>query len=139
MCSSDLLPTPGQSDKKPVVIPVALALFGENGQKIKLVSADAREDELQRGVFELTTASRTITFTQVPSRPAPSLLRGFSAPVRLEPAPDSADLERLLACDDDPFNRWQAAQTLALRAIFARVAAAQAGADRKSTRLNSSH
>ena len=124
----ETLPTPGQSDKKPVVIPVALALFGENGQKIKLVSADARDDELQRGVFELTTASRTITFTQVPSRPAPSLLRGFSAPVRLEPAPDSADLERLLACDDDPFNRWQAAQTLALRAIFSRVAAAQAGA-----------
>ncbi len=40
----ETLPTPGQSDKKPVVIPVALALFGKNGQKIKLVSADARED-----------------------------------------------------------------------------------------------
>ena len=121
-------PTPGQNDKKPLVIPVALALFGEKGEKLNLVSADARAEELQRGVFELTTPSRVIAFTQVPSKPAPSLLRGFSAPVRLEPAPDSADLERLLACDDDPFNRWQAAQTLALRAIFARVDAAKSGA-----------
>jgi aminopeptidase N len=47
--------------------------------------------------------------------------------VRLEPAPDSADLERLLAFDDDPFNRWQAAQSLALRAIFARAEAAANG------------
>jgi len=118
-------PTPGQDDKKPVVIPVALALFGDRDEKIPLVSADATAEELQRGVFELTTLSRSIIFTQVPSRPAPSLLRGFSAPVRLEPAPDSADLERLLVCDDDPFNRWQAAQTLALRAIFARVEASR--------------
>ncbi|MGE0195646.1 MAG: aminopeptidase N C-terminal domain-containing protein, partial [Methylocystis sp.] len=54
-------------------------------------------------------------------RPAVSLLRGFSAPVRLEPAPASEDLERLLAHDDDPFNRWQASQSLALRAIFGRL------------------
>ncbi len=114
-------PTPGQNEKKPVVIPVALALFADNGERIPLVSADASAEELRRGVFELTESVRAIVFSNVPSRPAPSLLRGFSAPVRLEPAPDSADLERLLACDDDPFNRWQAAQTLALRAIFARV------------------
>ena len=103
------------------MIPVALALFADNGERIPLVSADASAEELRRGVFELTESVRAIVFSNVPSRPAPSLLRGFSAPVRLEPAPDSADLERLLACDDDPFNRWQAAQTLALRAIFARV------------------
>jgi aminopeptidase N len=63
----------------------------------------------------------------VPSRPAASLLRGFSAPVRLEPAPSTEDLERLLAHDDDAFNRWQAAQSLALRAIFARVDALHNG------------
>jgi len=57
-----------------------------------------------------------------------SLLRGFSAPVRLEPAPPSADLQRLLAHDDDPFNRWQAAQSLALRSIFARVDRLRGGA-----------
>ncbi|MGJ0509843.1 MAG: aminopeptidase N [Methylocystis sp.] len=121
-------PTPGQPDKKPVVIPIALALFSENGEKLELVSHDAREDELARGLFELSDAERRITFQNAPSRPIVSLLRGFSAPVRLEPAPASADLERQLAFDDDPFNRWQAAQSLALRAIFARVDAIKAGA-----------
>ena len=126
----ETLPTPGQPDKKPVVIPVALALFGENGEKLDLVSRDARGDELTRGLFELSEAERRITFENVPSRPIVSLLRGFSAPVRLEPAPASADLERQLAFDDDPFNRWQAAQSLALRAIFARVDAAKSARPR---------
>jgi aminopeptidase N len=121
-------PTPGQETKKPVVIPIALALFSENGEKLDLQSRDARADELARGLFELKDSSRVLVFDAVPSRPVVSLLRGFSAPVRLEPAPESADLERLLAFDDDPFNRWQAAQSLALRAIFARVASARAGA-----------
>ncbi len=120
--------TPGQSEKKPVVIPIALALFGENGQKLDLASDDAKPKELARGLIELDSAERIIRFRDIPSRPVPSLLRGFSAPVRLEPAPPSADLERLLAHDDDPFNRWQASQSLALRAIFARLDGG-AGAD----------
>ncbi|KAF2992626.1 aminopeptidase N [Methylocystis sp. MJC1] len=124
----EIAPTPGQQEKKPAVIPVALALFGQNGEKLDLESADARPDELTRGLFELSDTARTVTFQNIPSQPVVSALRGFSAPVRLEPAPESADLEKLLACDDDPFNRWQAAQSLALRAIFARVDAARAGA-----------
>ncbi len=96
-------------------------MFGENGQRLDLASSDASASECARGLVELATASRTVTFAGVASRPVASLLRGFSAPVRLEPAPASDDLERLLAFDDDPFNRWQAAQSLALRSIFARV------------------
>ena len=120
--------TPGQNNKQPVVIPVSLALFGDDGEKIPLLSADASAEELRRGVFELSEPSRSMAFMNVSSRPVPSLLRGFSAPVRLEPAPESADLEHLLAHDDDPFNRWQAAQTLALRAIFTRIEALRADA-----------
>jgi aminopeptidase N len=114
-------PTPGQSDKKPVVIPLALALFGENGQKLDLVSEDAASTELARGLIELDSAERVIRFREIHARPVVSLLRGFSAPVRLDPTPSSEDLERLLAYDDDPFNRWQASQNLALRAIFGRL------------------
>ena len=114
-------PTPGQSEKKPVVIPIALALFGENGQKLDLVSDNATPAERARGLIELESAERVIRFRDIPSRPVVSLLRGFSAPVRLEPAPTSVDLERLLAFDDDSFNRWQASQSLALRAIFGRL------------------
>jgi len=121
-------PTPSQDEKAPFVIPVAMALFGENGEKLDLVSTDASATECARGLIELAAPSRTIVFREIASRPVVSLLRGFSAPVRLEPAPAPRELERLLAHDDDPFNRWQAAQSLALRSIFARVAAG-AGAD----------
>jgi len=116
-------PTPGQPDKKPQLIPIAMALFGENGQKLDLVSKDASAQECARGILELATGSRTVTFENIGSRPVASLLRDFSAPVRLEPAPPPEDLERLLAHDDDAFNRWQAAQSLAQRSIFARMAA----------------
>ncbi len=114
-------PTPGQSEKMPLVIPIALALFGENGQKLDLNSEDATPTERARGLIELDAAERVICFRDVPSRPVVSLLRGFSAPVRLEPAPAREDLERRLAFDDDPFNRWQASQSLALRAVFGRL------------------
>jgi aminopeptidase N len=114
-------PTPGQTEKQPQLIPIALALFGENGEKLDLESNDASETECARGLIELTTTLREITFLNVASRPVASLLRGFSAPVRLEPAPAPRELERLLTHDDDAFNRWQAAQSLALRSIFARI------------------
>ncbi len=116
-------PTPGQNDKKPLQIPVSLALFDDKGEKFKLDTTDLTNSEKSRGLIELTTERRTIRFNNLPERPTLSLLRGFSAPVRLEPAADNQELRRLLAFDDDPFNRWQAAQNLALRSIFARVAA----------------
>jgi aminopeptidase N len=119
--------TSGQAEKKPMVIPLSLALFSENGEKVELSTKDgphgASKEECAHGLFELVTQERRIVFENVASRPVLSLLRGFSAPVRLTPAPESVDLERLLAYDDDPFNRWQAAQSLALRSIFARIAA----------------
>ncbi len=116
-------PTPGQSQKRPLLIPIALALFGEAGEKLPLVTADMSEAEIARGLVELTGPTRSLRFTGLSSRPALSLLRGFSAPARLEPAPRSGELLHLLAHDDDSFSRWQAAQSLALRSIFARVAA----------------
>jgi len=118
-------PTPGQDDKRPVTLPIALALFGADGAKLPLVCADLSEEERARGLIVLSEAARTLRFERLAAAPTVSALRGFSAPARLEPAPPDADLLRLLAHDDDPFNRWQAAQSLALRSIFARVAGAK--------------
>ncbi len=118
-------PTPGQSEKRPLHIPLALALFDDKGVKLRLASSDATKSETTRGLLELSTERRTVHFSDLPAPPTLSLLRGFSAPVRLEPAPANAELERLLAFDDDPFNRWQAAQSLALRSIFSRVSASR--------------
>ncbi|MBI1866868.1 MAG: aminopeptidase N [Methylocystis sp.] len=118
-------PTPGQPEKQPLLIPIALALIGENGQELELTAREGEDGasarECARGLIEFAAPKRRIVFNNVTSRPVVSLLRGFSAPVRVAPAPTSADLQRLVAHDSDPFNRWQAAQSLALRSIFAAI------------------
>ena len=122
-------PTPGQPHKEPFVIPVALGLIGPDGDLPLKVGADdgASAAEIGAGVFELATSRRKIIFHDVPRRPVPSLLRGFSAPVRLDYAASEADLITLIARDSDSFNRWQAAQTYASRLLLRSVASIRAG------------
>ena len=117
-------PTPGQDKKEPFVIPVALGLVIPGKGDIELHAGDqdgASASELSRGVIELSAARRRVTFHDVPSRPVPSLLRGFSAPVRLDPAASEAELITLISHDSDSFNRWQAAQTYATRLLLRSV------------------
>jgi aminopeptidase N len=94
-------PTPGQTEKLPFVIPIALGLLGADGR------------ELTTGMHVLTEASETLSFPGLQVEPVPSLLRGFSAPVVLDFDYTDAQLIALLAHDTDPFNRWEAAQRLA--------------------------
>ncbi|MBE7366006.1 aminopeptidase N [Ramlibacter pallidus] len=99
--SQSCAPTPGQPEKQPFVIPVALGLL------------DAEGRELTSGMHVLTQASETLTFPGYSAEPVPSLLRGFSAPVVLDYDYSDQQLLALLAHDTDPFNRWEAAQRLA--------------------------
>ena len=95
-------PTPGQDTKEPFVIPVRLGLVAGDGTP------------LREQMHVLTQASETVTFNGLASEPVPSILRGFSAPVILEHDYTDAQLLILLAHDTDPFNRWEAAQRLAM-------------------------
>ncbi|GJD77231.1 aminopeptidase N [Methylobacterium gregans] len=95
-------------DGEPLVIPVALGLVGAGGALDGAVCPEVRD-----GVYVLGAREATIRFAEVPEPPVPSLLRGFSAPVRLQADLSEADHLRLLAHDTDPFNRWQAAQSVA--------------------------
>jgi aminopeptidase N len=106
-------PTPGQPTKEPMVIPVALGLVSQDGTPLS--PASERVDE--RGVFLFENTQDSLTFTNVASRPVPSLLRGFSAPVKLSLELPNDDLIALLRHDTDSFNRWQAAQTVAMRLL----------------------
>ncbi|RBW61021.1 aminopeptidase N [Ruegeria sp. A3M17] len=94
--------TPGQSEKLPQVIPVAVGLLGQNGDEVRATE-----------VLELTETEQSFQFTGLAAKPVASILRDFSAPVILEH--DHTDAERafLLAHDIDPFNRWQAGRSLA--------------------------
>jgi aminopeptidase N len=118
-------PTPGQPVKEPMVVPVALGLVGSDGPDLELTPAAG--ERIDRGVVVLTEARTTITFRDVPTRPVPSLLRGFSAPVRLTAQLSDADLLFLLAHDSDTFNRWQAGQSLAMRYLLPRCGGAETG------------
>jgi aminopeptidase N len=118
-------PTPNQPHKKPMVIPLAVGLMGKSGADLPLILGDG---PLRRGVLELTRPSETFVFTGVEERPIPSFNRGFSAPIKLSLPIESDDLRFLAAHDSDPFNRWQAVQTLAMSLLKHNVAALRAGA-----------
>ena len=118
-------PTPGQSKKKPLHIPVRVGLLGANGKDIPLVLES--KGPLKDGVLHITKQEETFVFEDVPSQPVASLLRGFSAPVNLTLDLSDRDLEFLMANDSDLFNRWQAANTYATRLLIESVAAMRAG------------
>jgi aminopeptidase N len=118
-------PTPGQTNKKPMHIPVRIGLVGKDGKDIPLKLDDGRH--IEGDVIHLTDKTQTFIFTDVSQRPVPSLLREFSAPVNLAIDLSDADLEFLLAHDSDPFNRWQAANTYATRMMIDRVKAREQG------------
>jgi aminopeptidase N len=114
------LPTPGQPDKQPWVIPVAIGLVAaDDGRALPLqLDGESAADGTDR-VLVLDQPSATYTFVGVESEPVPSLLRGFSSPVVLDAALTDTQLLVLLAHDGDAFNRWEAGQQLALRRLLA--------------------
>ena len=118
-------PTPGQPVKEPMVIPLAVGLVGPDGRDMSLSLQDGRP--VVRGVLTLTQPSQTFEFTDVAQRPVLSLNRGFSAPIKLTSNVTTEDLKFLAAHDSDPFNRWQAVQSLANASLIDNVAAIRAG------------
>jgi aminopeptidase N len=106
-------PTPGQAEKRPLPIPVKLALFARDGRMLPLhVDGHPRSGD-EELVVVIDQAEQRVVFRDVDAEPVPSLLRGFSAPVILEGMDAAADLALLLRHDADGFNRWQAGQQLA--------------------------
>jgi len=121
-------PTPDQKDKDPVVIPLRMGLLGRDGESIRL-NLSHREGTERECVLEVTEAEQTFVFEQVPERPVASLLRGFSAPVLIERDLDDETLRFQMAHDTDPFNRWDAGQTLVRRRVIAFMADLDNGND----------
>ncbi|MCU0763514.1 MAG: aminopeptidase N [Hydrogenophaga sp.] len=108
-------PTPGQVEKQPFVIPVALGLLDAQGAELPVQLAGWNGLQPGTHTVVLTQESETLTFVNLDAEPVPSILRGFSAPVVLDIEYSDAQLLTLLAHDVDPFNRWEAGQRLALR------------------------
>jgi aminopeptidase N len=120
-----LEPTPGQPVKEPMVIPLALGLAGPDGADLPLRLIDGTTPK--DGVLVLAQPAETFVFTGIAARPVLSINRGFSAPIKLTTDLSSDDLAFLAAHDRDPFNRWQAIQTIALSLLTENVSALRAG------------
>lgn len=107
--------TPGQSKKKPFHIPLRLGLLDSEGRDLALSLAgdDAATSATDR-VLAVTEAEQQFVFENIESEPVPSLLRGFSAPVRLQYNYSRDELKFLMVNDSDGFNRWNASQLLAI-------------------------
>jgi aminopeptidase N len=120
-------PTPGQPEKLPMHIPLAVGLLDAAGREIPLrLEGEAAAAGTDR-VLSVREAEQLFTFVNVPERPVPSLLRRFSAPVILKFGYTEAELTQLMAHDADAFNRWEAGQRLATGILLRGIAAHQAG------------
>ncbi len=112
--------TPGQAEKLPMHIPVKVGLLGDAGDlrlNIEGVANDTETADNTSRVIELTESSQHFVFTDLPERPVPSLLREFSAPVKLNYPYSRQQLAFIMSRDSDGFCRWDASQQLAISVI----------------------
>jgi len=120
-------PTPGQAEKLPMLIPLTMGLLGPDGAELPTRLEEEAESREGTRVITLAEARESFRFVDVPDPPVPSLMRGFSAPVKLKEVP----LERLkfLAINDpEPFARWEAGQQVATRVLLDGIQACRSGA-----------
>eukprot|EP00201_Polytomella_parva_P017564 CAMPEP_0175071488 /NCGR_PEP_ID=MMETSP0052_2-20121109/19273_1 /TAXON_ID=51329 ORGANISM="Polytomella parva, Strain SAG 63-3" /NCGR_SAMPLE_ID=MMETSP0052_2 /ASSEMBLY_ACC=CAM_ASM_000194 /LENGTH=948 /DNA_ID=CAMNT_0016338669 /DNA_START=224 /DNA_END=3070 /DNA_ORIENTATION=- len=124
-CKQSTPSTPGQDSKLPVLIPIKVGLLGVDGKDLALSSSfsspsspssspswSMAEDGVS-AILRFETEEATFVFHNVDGKPVPSLLRGFSAPVKMEVVGQTdSDLLFLFAHDSDPFCRWEAGQIL---------------------------
>lgn len=133
-------PTPECQQKLPFHIPIAIGLLGSAGDLplyLKDAEPDFETDDNTHRVIELTQAEQTFVFSRVQEKPVPSLLRGFSAPVKLQYGYSREDLMLLMSRDSDGFNRWDASQQLALQVINDVIAAYQRGENISAVEIDS--
>ena len=119
-------PTPGQDKKRPFHIPVGIALLGADGQEQPLAGSIHSSGETET-VLQVKKQEETFEFSGFREKPLPSLLRHFSAPVRVRYDYSLDDLVFLMKHDSDSFNRWDAGQRLGVAVIQEMVAARAKG------------
>lgn len=120
--SQSCIPTPGKKTTEDFVIPIKVALLNEQGKELPLKLENTRSNEaVTEMVVTLDKKEQKFVFTDVQEEPLPSLLRNFSAPVRLTFPYTEDQLIFLMAHDTDGFNSWDAGQELATNLIMSGV------------------
>ncbi|MEO5378050.1 MAG: aminopeptidase N [Magnetococcus sp. DMHC-6] len=119
-------PTPDQPSKKPFHIPVAVGLLAQDGSSIPLTLAESTlaypsapaELPPHTRLLQLRQEKETFYFKNIKEPPIPSILRHFSAPVKLQTPLTDDERIFLWKHDPDPFNRWEAGQELSTQIIL---------------------
>ena len=106
-----------------------MGLLDPEGNDMPLTLAGEEQGTDTTRVLELTEEEHVFEFTGVQSRPVPSLLRDFSAPVRVNYPWNRDQLMFLMSHDSDGFNRWDAGQRLAVDVIRELAGHAEAEVD----------
>ncbi len=120
-------PTPGQPDKQPMLIPLAVGLLDAQGGSIPLRLEGEAAKASETRVLSVTKPRQTFRFVNVPEPKAVSLNRFFSAPVNIKAEKSGAERAFLMANDPDPFARWEAGQQYAVELMLRGIAAHQRG------------
>ncbi len=102
--------TPGQTDKPPFHIPFHVGLLDSSGN-----------DLLDNGMLHVKQREQTFVFDNISEQPVPSLLRGFTAPVKVTYDYSDAELMFLMAHDSDGFARWDATQQLVQKILLSMI------------------
>ncbi len=119
--------TPGQTTKKPMHIPLRMALIASDGTAIASTSVTGAE--LTDDVLHLTEKVQTVVFHDIPSRPVLSLNRSFSTPINLQFNQSVEDLALIARFETDHFARWQALIDLGLPNLLQAARDARQGND----------
>ncbi len=116
-------PTAEQQEKHPLHIPFDIELYDNEGKVIPL----QKNGHPIHHVLNVTQAEQTFVFDNVYFQPVPSLLREFSAPVKLEYKWSDQQLTFLMRHARNDFSRWDAAQSLLATYIKLNVNRSQQG------------
>lgn len=119
--------TPGQKNKKPFHIPVAIGLLNSEGNDMPLYTEGGSQEAPTTRVLSLSENEQTYCFVNIESQPQLSIGRGFSAPVKFVTPRSDKELSFLFANDSDEFNRWDAGQQLAMNILLRMVKDVQQG------------
>ncbi len=128
-CVLSLRQSLGDAEAPPLLIPVAVGLLDQQGRDLPLYGPELTDQGQSSAVLQLNGRQQQFVFTDVPEKPLPSLLRGFSAPVKLRYSMTRTELARQMAHDSDSFNRWDAAERLQLDILKQQVSSVARGGE----------
>ncbi|MDD2900012.1 MAG: DUF3458 domain-containing protein, partial [Desulfuromonadaceae bacterium] len=121
--------TPGQPVKEALHIPLNVGLLGPDGEELPLTFIGESSNTETSRTIHLRSPEESFCFSGLEAEPVPALLRGFSAPVKLEYPYRHDQLALLMAHEPDPFCRWEAGQRMAIQVILGLMADVQQGTE----------